>query len=105
MGPNRYSPLGFYKVIGKSMEPAYSEGDYLIVNRIAFYFRKPKKGEAVLLEDPRTGKVILKRIQAVKKQRYYVLGDNKNQSTDSRAFGWVPSEKILGNVLWRISRD
>jgi nickel-type superoxide dismutase maturation protease len=95
-------PIGFYKVIGKSMEPAYLEGDYLLVNRWAFYSRKPRKGEVVLLKDPRTGKEILKRIEHVKKQRYYVTGDNKKNSTDSRAFGWVLAEEILGTVIWHI---
>ncbi len=84
------------------MEPSYSEGDYLIVNRLAFFLRSPRKGEVVLLEDPRTGKAILKRVRDVKKQLYYLLGDNKHYSTDSRTFGWVSSEKIIGTVLWHI---
>ena len=97
--------IGFYKVTGKSMEPSYHEGDYLIVNRWAYCFTKPKKREVILLEDPRTGKAILKRIHAVKKQRYYVLGDNKNHSTDSRTFGWVDHPDILAKVFWRIKKN
>lgn len=85
------------------MEPSFSEGDYLLVNRWVFCFRKPRKGEVVLLEDPRTAKKILKRIVHVKEDKYYILGDNKAHSTDSRVFGWVGEGKILGKVLWRIS--
>ena len=33
---------------------------------------------------------------------YFVLGDNSNQSTDSRAFGPVPAERIMGRVWLRI---
>jgi signal peptidase I len=33
---------------------------------------------------------------------YFVLGDNSDQSRDGRAFGWLPSEHILGRVyaIW-----
>ena len=33
---------------------------------------------------------------------YFVLGDNSVQSTDSRAFGPVPGERIAGRVWLRI---
>ena len=33
---------------------------------------------------------------------YFVLGDNSAQSTDSRAFGPVPGERIIGRVWLRI---
>jgi signal peptidase I len=32
---------------------------------------------------------------------YFVLGDNRNASNDSRAFGFVPAEDIIGRVLAR----
>ncbi len=32
---------------------------------------------------------------------YYCLGDNRNNSNDSRAFGPVPQNNILGNLLFR----
>ncbi len=95
-------PIGFYKVVGKSMEPSYHEGDYLLINRLAFYLRSPRKEEVVLLKDPRTERAVLKRIQDVKKQRYSVRGDNPDHSTDSRTFGWVRLENILGTVLFQI---
>ena len=33
---------------------------------------------------------------------YFVLGDNPNDSRDSRAFGPVPGERIIGRVWLRI---
>lgn len=36
---------------------------------------------------------------SVGKDQYFVMGDNRNYSTDSRAFGTVPLANILGKVL------
>ena len=37
-------------------------------------------------------------VRIVEADRYFVLGDNRNNSADSRAFGSIPSESILGRV-------
>ena len=32
---------------------------------------------------------------------YFMLGDNSSESSDSRSWGSVPKEKLIGRVLWR----
>ena len=90
--------IRFYRVTGSSMEPSYSDGDYLLVSRL----RSPRKGDVVVLQQ--AGRQILKRVQKIKGRKYYVRGDNKKQSTDSRAFGWISKEEIFGKVIFRIKK-
>jgi signal peptidase I len=101
------SPIGRYIVEGSSMEPAYRAGDRIIVNRLSYRRREPVAGDAVVFRDPeRSDHVLLKRIAAVTRDgtgpmRYYVLGDNAASSRDSRMFGDVPREAIIGKAWMR----
>lgn len=87
------------------MEPAFRSGDRVLVNRLAYRWRPPRAGEVVVLRDPqRDGHVLLKRVaaapggDAAAASGIYVLGDNAAQSRDSRAFGVVAVERILGRA-------
>lgn len=42
----------------------------------------------------------IKRVEQVRAQEVYVLGDNSGVSTDSRDFGWLPATTVRGKVLW-----
>jgi phage repressor protein C with HTH and peptisase S24 domain len=42
----------------------------------------------------------IKRIWTVQGGRYDVRGDNPSKSTDSRQFGLIKKETILGKVIW-----
>jgi len=42
----------------------------------------------------------IKRIEKLKDNRLYILGDNPTASTDSRHFGWLRAEDVLAVVIW-----
>lgn len=101
-------PVSRYIVEGSSMEPAFRTGDRVLVNRLAYRRREPRAGEVVVLYDPeRRGHVLLKRVAdapggtALESSRVYVLGDNFAESRDSRSFGYVGRDAIIGRAWMR----
>jgi len=104
-------------VSGPSMEPTFYNGDYLIVDEITYHFEKPKIGDVVVFRYPLdTSKFFIKRIEGLpgdkvnimgkeivlKDGEYYVLGDNSPHSSDSRIWGPVPQNLLVGRVLIRL---
>lgn len=81
------------------MSPTIVAGESVMVNRLAFLFKNPNEKDIVALYDPRDGKVLIKRITKKRRNEFFVEGDNKKQSTDSRVFGWVEKKAIIGKVL------
>lgn len=48
----------------------------------------------------------IKRIKRVDPQHgIYVLGDNPGCSTDSRHFGWIDRDAVVGRVVWPRTRQ
>ena len=53
----------------------------------------------MVVRDPRTGRLVLKRIKRLEGAGYFLLGDNPEASTDSREFGVVYRGEIVGKVV------
>jgi len=105
-------------VAGPSMEPALEEGDRVLVNLFVLRGRLPRTGEIVVLSGPGGGDLV-KRIArepypgevpypasilppgSPLDPSFAVVGDNKDDSFDSRTFGRVPRHRIRGLVVWR----
>jgi nickel-type superoxide dismutase maturation protease len=94
-------PIARYQVAGESMAPSIAPGERLLVNRAAYWFAAPRPGDLVVLRDPRhPDRLLLKRIEGAAGGGWLVAGDNRAASTDSRAFGPVGKELVVGKV-WR----
>ena len=82
------------------MVPTLLPGQSVLVDLRAFREGLPGVGELVQLRDPRElDRLLVKRVDSVEDGRVFVLGDNREKSTDSREFGAVPMEWILGRVV------
>ncbi|MFZ0666512.1 MAG: nickel-type superoxide dismutase maturation protease [Acidimicrobiales bacterium] len=87
-----------FVVAGPSMLPTLEAGDRLLVARIG----RPGAGDLVVLRDPASrSRLICKRVVSSDGRHVVVRGDNAEASTDSRAFGPVPVEQVLGRVIRR----
>ncbi len=96
-------PLARYQVEGESMSPSLSPGERVVVNRAAYWLSRPRPGDLVVVRDPRQrDRLLLKRIdRSIGDDEWAVLGDNRVASTDSRAFGPVGRELVVGKVWLR----
>jgi signal peptidase I len=54
-----------FRVPSASMSPTLSERDRVVANKLAYRFGEPRAGELAVLESPRDGGVLVKRIVAL----------------------------------------
>lgn len=108
--------LGIALVHGSSMEPSLHDGDILIFNRLDQSY---EQGDIAVIKTKNIEQIIVKRIIGTPKEtvtiendrainlsegEYFVMGDNKDNSTDSRDFGNIKEGELMGKVVLILSR-
>lgn len=125
------------RVDGTSMEPSLANGEFIIVNKLAYKLGTPSYGDVVVFQFPRNpNQEYIKRIIGlpgdtvhisnghvyVNEQEFnepyiaappsysgtwivpndniFVLGDNRNNSSDSHTWGPVPYENLVGKAVF-----
>jgi len=123
------------RVDGFSMRPTLQDGEYVLVNRLAFKAGIPDRGDIIVFESPLNKQDLIKRViglpgETVKifqeqvivdgqvlsepyiaaapvyngewkvpDDHLFVLGDNRNDSSDSHAWGLLPIENVIGKAI------
>lgn len=153
--PVRYFVFQPFIVSGSSMEPNYTNGQYLVVDEISYRFTKPERGQVLVLKYPKDRKqYFIKRIIGLPGEKievdngrvkvyneehpngvtleetylqnqgltfphnialiggkktvtlgsdeYFIMGDNRLASSDSRDWGPLNQNDIVGKVYIRI---
>lgn len=85
------------------MLPILKPGDEVLINPRAYQRQRPIVGDIVVLFHPHKPeqKIIKRIVEVCEDGRYRVEGDNAAASTDSRHFGLVGFELIVGRVTGR----
>ena len=98
----RFRRLRGFTVEGDSMLPVIKNGDIVLIRPGSAF----AVGDIVLASHPYKASVkILKRVAAIDAlNKVTLIGDNPAESTDSRAFGAVSIESILGRAVSRLNK-
>ena len=87
------------RVVGNSMERSLKEGDLITYKKINPRNVDFKVGDIVVAFHPKIkSKLIIKRIYKIRKNKFDLRGDNCICSTDSREWGLIKLDLIVGKV-------
>lgn len=108
-------------VTGNSMEPTYTDKERLLVSKAYWLVGAIRQKDVIVFRNP-TGEEVIKRVYGlpgdtidffntpeewnissgdyvVPPGKYYVIGDNREISEDSRKIGPIERGQILGKVI------
>jgi nickel-type superoxide dismutase maturation protease len=92
-----------FRITGNSMMPLLRPGDEVLLNPRAYRLAQPQPGDIVVAYHPyqRDLQVVKRVTQTLEDGRYFLEGENPAESSDSRLFGPVRPEQILGQITCR----
>ena len=84
------------------MLPYLKEGDIVFFKKYKKNKSKLKRRQIIIFNHPLNNKNLIKRINSVNQNNIEVLGDNNELSEDSKKFGLINDEKIIGIVTSKL---
>ena len=99
------------EVEGESMFPTYHDSEFLLGYRF-FPKEKLKVGDVIVYKRPSERICVIKRIARITSSIYnendllfYCLGDNSQNSYDSRDYGYIPQKDIVCKIILEQRRN
>jgi hypothetical protein len=89
------SPFMIRKVQGHSMLPVLPPGT--LIWGLCWFWRL--RSEKVVIAE-HNGREIVKRIDEIRPEGIFLIGDHPEASTDSRHYGVLPREAVKAIVVW-----
>jgi signal peptidase I len=96
--------LHIYFVPSMSMSPTLKPGEFILVDTWIYQEATPKEGDIVIFQYGAENRWLVKRIaywpdgKLIENNEYFLLGDNKKDSLDSRRLGGIQQDQIIGKV-------
>lgn len=90
-------------ICGYSMFPTLTDGEFYFSKRV-FRKKKCEIGKIYVYRPPYEDdeeKFVIKRLADIKDGKYFFLGDNADDSYDSRYYGYVDSKNVVAQLLTR----
>ena len=99
------------------MSPRLRDGDLVLIRKSAYTVRSPRRGELVAAR-PRSlaGRALVKRVAGLPhehiaqdgqvwrlgRDEYFLIGENREESLDSRTLGPIMRAELIGRVWMRL---
>ena len=105
------------RIYGRSMSPLLNPGELVFISQGNYERRQPQRGEVVAVRPASLGgRAFVKRIVGLphdqvtvgerqwqlQAEQFFLLGDQPEHSMDSRIFGPVTREELIGPVRLRL---
>jgi len=84
------------------MEPTLHAGDFILVAPIDMGAQPLRLGDLVVCPHPFQRRMIVKRVASIAGDQVALIGDNPDESHDSRGFGSVAVVQLLGRVTSKL---
>jgi signal peptidase I len=96
--------LNLVKVTGRSLQPEYLDGDFVLTSKIPILFGKIQPGDVIVFRHEMYG-VLIKIVTRLHRDRdeIFVIGLQED-SVDSRRFGPISFKDVIGKVIWHIQK-
>ena len=108
---DKWFGFAFYHIPSKSMSPTLRTGDIVLIDSWTYLKQPPQVNDILITKREKNSLVLAKRLTKTRtnknKTELFIEGDNQNRSVDSRRFGWIRDEYLIGRVefVWFSFRE